>query len=286
MSFEITTAFVQQFKSNIILLSQQKGSKLRGTVRDDGDVVGEKVFFERVGATSAVRRTERHGDTPLVSTPHSRRMASLWDYEWADMIDSQDKLRMLIEPTSTYALNGSYAIGRAFDDDIVVALGGDAFGGKDGSTVIPLPAGQKVAAGGTGLTIDKLIDARQILGLNEVDDEMFTIVVTQRQISNLLRTTEVTSADYAAVKALVKGDVNTFMGFNFVKMNRLPVNGAAARLIYAYAKSGVGLHVPSDIKTRIGERADKSYSTQVYLSATIGATRIEDEKVVEIACVE
>src|SRR5688572_3084406 len=118
MSFEITTAFVAQYKGNILLLSQQRGSKLRDTVRDDGDVVGEKVFFDRIGATAAVRRTERHGDTPLVSTPHSRRMATLWDWEWADMIDRQDKVRTLIEPTNTYAINGAYAIGRAMDDEI------------------------------------------------------------------------------------------------------------------------------------------------------------------------
>jgi hypothetical protein len=287
MSFQITTAFVQQYKANIILLSQQKGSKLRNTVRDDGEVVGEKVFFERIGVTVAVRRTQRHGDTPLANTPHSRRMATMWDYEWADLIDSQDKLRTLIEPTNTYALNGAYAIGRSFDDEIITALGGNAYGGADGSTVIALPSGQKVAAAATGLTLAKLIETKEILGLAEVDeDEMITMVITSKQLSDLLNTTEVKNADYNTVKALVKGEIDTFMGFKFVKCNRLPVDGASARLVYAYAKSGVGLHIPADIKTRIGERADKSYATQVYLSATVGASRIEDEKVVEIACVE
>ena len=41
-----------------------------------------------------------------------------------------------------------------------------------------------------------------------------------------------------------------------------------------------------DIQTKISERADKNYSTQVYLCMTIGATRVEDEKVLEIACTE
>jgi hypothetical protein len=286
MSFQITTAFVQQYKSNIIVLSQQKGSKLRSTVRDDGEVVGEKVFFERIGATVAVKRTQRHGDTPLANTAHSRRAATMYDYEWADLIDSQDKLRTLIEPTNTYAINGAYAIGRAFDDEIIAALGGNAYTGKDGTTVSALPAAQKIAAAATGLTLAKLIKAREMFGLSEVDEDMYTIALTSKQMTDLLNTTEVRSADYNAVKALVKGEVNTFMGFNFVKVNRLPVDGASARLVYAYAKSGVGLHVPQDIKTRIGERADKSYATQVYLCASVGATRIEDEKVIEIACVE
>lgn len=288
MSQEITTAFVSQFKANIILLSQQKGSKLRSTVRDDGDVVGEKVFFDRVGAVAAVKRTERHADTPLANTPHSRRMATLWDYEWADLVDRQDKIRTLNEPTNTYAINGAYAIGRAFDDEIIAALGGNAYGGKDGTTAVALPAGQKIAAAATGLTLAKLIEAKEIFGLAEVDEaeDLLTMVITSKQLTDLLNETKIQSADYNTIKALVEGKVDTFMGFKFVKCNRLPVDGSSDRLVYAYAKSGVGLFVPQDIMTRIGERADKSYSTQVYLSATVGATRVEDEKVVEIACVE
>lgn len=286
MSFEITTAFVQQYKANVILLAQQKGSKLRDTVRDDGDVVGEKVYFDRIGATVAVKRTERHGDTPLANTPHSRRAATLFDYEWADLVDSQDKLRMLNDPTSIYAVNGGYAIGRSFDDEIITALGAAAMTGKDGTVSVPLPSGQKIAHGGAGLTLTKLITAKEILGLNEVDDEEYTIVITSKQLTNLLNTTEIRNADFNSVKALVDGKVDTFMGFKFLKCNRLPVDATPSRLIYAYAKSGVGLHVPQDIKTRIGERADKSYSTQVYLCASVGAIRVEDEKVVEIACNE
>lgn len=286
MSFEITTAFVQQYKSNVIITAQQKGSKLRSFVRDDGEVVGEKVYFDRIGATVAQRRTERHGDTPQISTPHSRRAATMYDYEWADYVDSQDKLRMLSDMTSPYAVNGGYAIGRSFDDEIIAALGADAMTGKDGSVAVALPSSQKIAVAATGLTIAKLIKTKEILGLNEVDDEQFFIALTAKQRTNLLNTTEVTSADYAAVKALVRGEVDTFMGFRFVLINRLPLDASGDRLLYAWAKSGVGLHVPQDMKTRIGERADKSYLTQVYLCATVGAVRIEDEKVVEIACDE
>src|SRR5262245_46947829 len=140
MSQDITIAFVSQFKSNILLLSQQKGSKLRRAVRDDGEVVGEKVFFERVGATQATRRTERHANTPLMNTAHSRRMATLYDYEWADLIDRQDRLRMLISPDSTYATNASYALGRAIDDEIITALGGVSYNGHDGTSEVAFPS--------------------------------------------------------------------------------------------------------------------------------------------------
>ena len=62
MSSQITTAFVNQFSSNVQLLSQQRGSLLRGSVSEES-VTGEKAFFDQVGATAAVKRTSRHQDT-------------------------------------------------------------------------------------------------------------------------------------------------------------------------------------------------------------------------------
>ena len=67
-----------------------------------------------------MKRTTRHGDTPQIDT-HSRRRVSLVDYEYADLIDNQDKIRTLIDPTSSYALAAAYALGRAQDDEIIAA---------------------------------------------------------------------------------------------------------------------------------------------------------------------
>lgn len=102
MSVNITNAFVEQYSSNVTMLSQQMGSKLRGAV-DVESVRGKNAFFDQIGATAAVARTTRHGDTPRVDTPHSRRRVSLADFEWADLIDDLDKVRMLNDPTSNYA---------------------------------------------------------------------------------------------------------------------------------------------------------------------------------------
>jgi len=168
MSTQITTAFVNQFSANIALLSQQTASKLRKAVRVES-VTGEKAFFDQVGSAAAVKKTSRHADTPLVTTPHSRRMATMTDYIWADLIDDQDKLRMLADPTSTYAQAASSALGRAMDDEIITAAIGTAKTGASGSTSTTLPAGQKVAHGSAGLTIAKLISAKKILDANDVD---------------------------------------------------------------------------------------------------------------------
>ena len=286
MSVQITTAFVEQYKSNVFHLAQQKGSKLRDAVRTES-VVGKSHFFERIGSTAAVKRTSRHADTPRVDTPHSRRKVTMDDYDWADLIDDSDKVRLLISPQSEYAKAGAYAMGRTMDDVIIAAATGNAFGGVSGGSTIALPAGQKIAHGSTGLTIAKLISAKEKLDAANVDpDEARVLVCSAKQISDLLGTTQITSADFNSVKALVQGDIDTFMGFKFIRSERLGTDSNGNRQVLAFTNTSMGLALGKDIQTKISERADKNYSTQVYLCMTIGATRVEDEKVVEIACTE
>ena len=286
MSNQITTAFLQQYSNNVQMLSQQKGSLLRGVV-DVESVVGKHAYFERIGAVSAQKRVSRHSDTPQIDTPHSRRRVSMADYEWADLIDQQDRVRTLIDPTSSYALAAAYAMGRSMDDEIISAVSGNAFGGETGSTTIALPSAQKITEASTGgLTIAKLRQAKEILDNNSVDPSIPRyIVVGPKQISDLLGTTQVTSSDFNTVKALANGEINTFLGFNFIVSNRLSKTGSK-RLNLAFAMDGVKLAIGQDIMTRIDERSDKGYATQVYVCQSIGATRMEESKIVTIESVE
>lgn len=286
MSTQITTAFVNQFSANVQMLSQQMGSLLRNAV-DTESVNGEKAFFDQVGQAAAVLRTSRHADTPLVETPHTRRMVTMSDYEYADLIDDSDKVRLLVDPTSTYSRAAAAAMGRAMDDVIITAALGTANTGKDGSTSTALPAGQKIAVASSGLTIAKLVSAKELLDAASVDPSIPRhIVVSPKQISDLLNNTTVTSSDFNTVKALAQGEINSFVGFNFIVSNRLTTDGSGDRQVIAFAGDGIKLAVGKEPAARIDERADKSYSTQVYYCQTIGATRMEEEKVIEIACSE
>jgi len=286
MSTQITTAFVEQYSSNIQMLSQQKGSLLRDKVRLES-VVGKNAFFDQVGSVTATVRSSRHSDTPQADTPHSRRRVSLVDYEFADLIDDLDKVRMLVDPTSSYALAAAYAMGRAMDDAIITAATGSADTGVAGGTSVALPGSQIIAEAGTGrMTIAKLREAKEILDLSDVDPSLPRyIVVGPKQITDLLGTTEVTSSDYNVVKALASGDVNSFLGFNFVVSNRLAV-ASSIRDCIAFVNDGIALAVGKDVTARIDERADKGYATQVYYSAAFGATRMEEDKVVKIQAYE
>ena len=286
MSTQITTAFVNQFSANVQMLSQQMGSILRAAV-DVETVNGEKAFFDQVGSAAAVKRTTRHGDTPMVETPHERRMVTMADYEYADLIDDQDRVRLLIDPTSTYGRAAAAAMGRAMDDEIIAAALGTAQTGKDGGTSTTLPAGQKIAVASAGLTIAKLVSAKELLDAASVDPSIPRhIVVSPKQISDLLNNTTVTSSDFNTVKALAQGEINSFVGFQFHVSNRLTTDGSGDRQVIAFASDGIKLAIGKEPSARIDERADKSYATQVYYCQSLGCTRMEESKVVEIACSE
>jgi hypothetical protein len=282
MSNQITTAFVQQYSNNVQMLSQQKGSLLRSAV-DVETVVGKNAFFDQVGVASAVKRTTRHADTPRMDTPHARRRVSLVDYEYSDLIDNQDKIRTLIDPTSAYAQAAAFALGRAQDDEIIAALSGTAFTGETGSTSTVLPSAQKITEASTGgLTIAKLRSAKEILDAASVDPSIARyIAVSPKQVTDLLGTTEVTSSDFNTVKALANGEINSFLGFNFIVSNRLSI-ASSKRLCLVWAMDGCKLAIGQDLMTRIDERADKGYAHQVYVCQSLGATRMEESKVVTI----
>ena len=264
MSTQITTAFVNQFSSNITMLSQQMGSLLREAV-DVETVTGEKAFFDQVGSAVAQVRTSRHGDTPLMETPHARRMVTMSTYEYADLIDDPDKIRLLIDPTSSYARAAAMAMGRSMDDVIISAALGTASTGKTGSTSTALPSGQKIAHGSAGLTQAKLVSAKKILDQNSVDPSIQRyIIVSPEQIEDLLNITSVTSADFNTVRALVQGEVDTFVGFKFIVSNRLNTDSDGNSQVIAFAGDGIKLAVGKDVTGRIDERSDKSYSTQIY----------------------
>jgi hypothetical protein len=228
------------------------------------------------------------------------------DYEHADLIDDADKIRMLIDPAGDYALAFAWAFGRAKDDEIIAAADGDAFAGEEGSTTVAHPNSQKIASvsGGAGanLNVQALRRAKEKFDANDVDESIRRYIAqTSSQLENLLSETEVTSADFNTVRALVMGELNTFLGFQFIRTERLltqsgtlafdTTTGAVGsgggdadgyRRVISWAQDGLLLATGFDMKSRIQERADKSFSTQVFASQTIGSTRLEEEKVVII----
>jgi len=290
MSNQITTAFVEQYSANVSMLSQQMGSKLRGAV-DVETIRGKNAFFDQIGATAAVARTTRHGNTPQVNTPHSRRRVSLSDFEWADLIDDLDKVRMLVDPTSSYAKAAAAAMNRTIDDQIIAALGGSADTGVAGGTAVALPSSSKfsTAQQTDGLTLAKLLETKFFFDNGSVDPSLKRYFVCgPKQIQDLLNTTEVKSADFNTIRALAQGDITSFLGFEFIMSTRLGFDATNTddRLCFGFTEDAIKLAIGADVKAKITERDDKSYATQVYYSMAIGATRMEEAKVFQVPCDE
>lgn len=309
MSNQITTAFVQEFSDLLIMLAQQKGSLLRDSVLNKM-VTGDAAYFERIGQVNAILKTSRAMASPQMDTPHSRRRVTLNDFVWGDLIDKEDEVRMLIDPQSSYAISGGYAMGRSIDDAIIAAAIGNSTSVTSSLTAstsqVSLTGGlysdniisSDFGVANSNLTVAKLIEARRILKHHQVDmSEEFTFVLNASAEASLLNTTQVTSADYNTVKALVSGDIDTFMGFKFVSTERLlgnlstsdagsPVAGSTTGPIMclAFARSGIGLALGKDITVRIQERPDINFATYVHAAMSIGAVRVEEEKVVQINC--
>jgi len=286
MSFQVTEAFVQQFSANFYHLAQQTTSRFESRVRIESGIVGDSKKINRIGSTAAQKKTTRHGDTPQIETPHSTRWIDLDDYEWADLVDELDKKKMLASPESDYLKAGVAAMNRSKDDVIYAAARGSA---RTSSGTTALPSAQKIAHASAGLTKAKLVTARKLFRANEADEENgeeLCIAYASGQLEDLLNDTNLTSLEYNTVMSLVEGNLPTgrkLLGFVPVPYERV-YNDGTSDFVVAWAKSGVALGVGAEIMTRLTERPDKSYAMQPYARMSIGAVRVEEAKVVEIAC--
>lgn len=317
MSNFINNAFVQQYSTQTAMLLQQQGTKLRPTLGNQSFTGKAASMLEQFGAVSAVRNLSRHSDTPLISTPQDKRWVYPNDYDWADLTDDQDKLRMLIDPTSQYAMAGVWALGRGIDDEIISGFFGSNNTGENGTTATGTlyafnSNSQSIAAtvgasAATGLNIAKLRAAKRKLMEAQVDTDFdpLVCVISAKQHDDLLNEAQAINLDYNTRPVLVDGKISSFMGFNFVVSERIPgaanfntvINPGVTSadsdgsyvtgsrwLVPVYAKSGMMLGMWNDIKTTIDRRTDKRNSTQVYVTGTFGASRTEERRCVIINC--
>jgi len=294
MAFEIPSHFHEAFTRNTELLLQQRSSRFKSAV-STASYSGESAqVVKQFGEVEMAQKTSRNSDTDFSEIQHKQRWVFPVDYDLALPVDREDELRMLDSPVSPYVEACVAGYNRKCDAIVNAAFFGTAKTGENGGTstafdsnnVVAVDAG---AAAATGMNIEKLIQAKEILTGNEVfdgdnPDEEVYIAITKNQMGDLLRSTEITSSDYAEVKALVQGKIDTFMGFKFLHYQSLSTDSNSYERVPVWAKSGMHLGMWGGLFTRIGERADKGYLTQVYFAATMGATRTQEGKVVEIKC--
>lgn len=304
MSFQVTTHFVNEYKANVQLLIQHRGSKLGDTV-SQGSYTGEGArVVEQVGVVPVTRNLARHADTPIANTPSSARWCYPTDMTTSDLIDTIDKVRMLTDVQSPYAQSQALALGRGKDELIAISAAVAARTGKDGSSSSSLPGGSTIGVnvGGTGsnLNFAKLRAAKRVLMSNGVDverEELY-VVATASDLDSLMN--EIQVADFGSFGGTASpvyrdGVISKFYGFTFKHLEftlaaQYPVasvdgNGLVSgsnRLLPVYAKSALHWGTWNDLNTKIDVRPDKNYSTQVWSQLIGGATRIDESGVVLI----
>ena len=291
MTVSIPVSFVSQYNKNLQMLCQQKGSKLRGLVSVE-QVTGECAYFEQIGAVEATEAAARNGagytyhtETPITDTPYSRRRLDMTTFRLADLIENDDRVKLLIDPTNQTAQTFANALGRAIDMKLLKMAVGTAKTGHDGSTEVELPATQIVdSAAAAVFNVDKLIEVKTLMDKADVPEEDRYMAVSAADLKNLLKDQKATSVDYAAVRALVQGQIDTFMGFKFVRISDKVwgAAGIAANTAVAFHRDGLKLGIGQDIITHIDQRPDKNYATQVYSEINFGACRMDENKVVQV----
>lgn len=278
---DVDTLFTTQWGDTITQLSQQKLSLFESRVMVKPGVIGERTTMEQLGAITLEKKTVRHAPTPRQDANHQRRWITLFDYRMALWFDTEDELKALLDPRNAYNQGFVYAMNRAKDDEVIAAALATAYYGKAGTSTQANT--QSIAAGGAGLTIDKMRTAQEYFLDGNVDvDEPKFLAISPDEHTDLLKLTEVISQDYNRGYVLESGMVKRFMGFEIIVSTRLGTSGGNQCI--AWSKSGIGLAIAKNATLRASELPANDYAWQGYASIGIGATRLEEAKVVEILC--
>lgn len=295
MSINAPTHFTQQYSTNVELLLQENGGKLRPYVTVGSHVGKAASPVNQIGAVSMKSVTSRFTSKTPTNAAYSRRWVYPSDFSLDQLLDDFDQLKMITDPKSAYAINAAKAAGRTMDDLVIeAALGNAKYGENGGSTESFDTSNYSIAAdvgasGDVGLTVEKLIATQEKFQLANVDLEMEmpTLVISPKQHADLLRQTEVVSKDFNDRPALVDGIVRKFMGFNIVISNRLDVISTDQRTCFAFVASGLYLGIWNDIQSDAHQRFDlEANPWELTTTLSSGSTRLEQGKVIRVLCDE
>jgi len=271
----------QTFGRNIMQLAQQKYSKLYPAVFKKTGVEGKNFFQDQIGKWEMGLKAGRQSATPLRDPGFARRMCPMFDYNDARPLDREDDLKTISDPKSAMSLAASASIGRRYDDTIIAAALGTSYSGEAGTTSVVLPSAQKLGESSSGLTFNKVRATKLKFDEADIEPEDRVFVISPTGLFGLLGEEEATSADYAAVKALVKGEINSWMGFEWIMSTRLPVS-SSIRSCFAFHRNGIVFGEATSPFVRTEERNDLSYTWQIYYAVHIGAIRLEESRVVQV----
>jgi len=277
MAVGISNAFVQLFDAEV-KQAYQASRALAGLTRERANVEGNQVKFPKIGKGTATVRVPQTDVTPLNVT-YSQVTATMSDYiaaEYSDIFSQQkvnfDERRELVQVVGA-------AIGRRMDQLTIDALTASG---------TSLTVATSIGGAGTNMNIEKLIEAKKLLDAGNVPMEGRCMLIHANTLAGPLGETQVTSADFASVKALVQGDIDTFMGFKFVTLGDRDEGGLplpSTRTCFAFHRDAVGVGIGMNQKSEINYVPEKT-SFLVSSMFSAGAVAIDAEGIVAISCTE
>jgi len=309
MSINIPDHYTISFSTNVMLLLQEKGSKLRGTVTEGSYVGKQSSPVDQIGSVEMSDVTNRFAPMGRTDAAVDRRWVVPSDFDLPQLIDTFDKLRLLTDPESSYTQNAVFAAGRKMDTLIIRAFNGTAKTGEQGATstlfgnAVSGANQVTVSFGATNskLTVAKLLDIKRQMRVNHIDFDIEEVYcgLTAADEASLLNEIQIISSEFNGGDrpVLKDGKVQRFLGINFVYCEQIetiagkglgtaPTGGTAntnLAEIPCWVKSGMHLGIWNDIQTSISKRNDlRGEPWQSYVTATFGASRLEENKVYNI----
>ena len=279
MSVNISTAFVTLFDSEV-KQAYQGQRLLAGVTRERTGVQGNTVKFPKIGKGSATIRVPQTDVVPLNVT-YSQVTATMEDYIAAEYSDIFDQSHVNFSERQELVQVVSGAIARRMDQVVL-----DALTAASGTNTVA----NSVGGANTNLNVAKLRAAKKALDAKNVPADGRCMVIHANSLDSLLAETEVTSSDFASVKALVTGDVDTFLGFKFITMGDrdeggLAIDGSNDRTLFAFHKDAMGLGVSMNQTSRVDYIAEKT-SFLVASMFSAGSVAIDAEGIVKLTCRE
>jgi hypothetical protein len=307
----IPDAFTTQFGRNFTALCQQMTSRLRGRVMVKEGCTGEAETHNQVGTVSSENVTgQRYKKVNLTDLPTAKRWIRPEQFQTPTGESKWDPVGLLptIAPNGLHTMAHAAAFGRDMDDVIIAGLGGTAYTGKTGVTATALPSGQKVAqdyaygGGGSaiGLTIPKILRALRILADNEAwtDESRSAGYTLQGIMSPVMEEALQTDASSTTGSRLFdkqvappvldeQGRIRRFLGIDWTVSSRpglIDTSDATLGYAYIWVSKGLQLDIWGDLSTTIDRRPDLSNAVQFLSQYSMGASRLEEETVIQIGC--
>ena len=279
MAIGLNNAFVTLFDAEV-KQAYQASAVLVPAVRQRRGVEGSTAKFPKVGKGVATLRVPQTDVTPL-NVDFSQVTATLEDWNAAEYSDIFMQQKVNFDERSELVKVVANAIGRRQDQLII-----DALTASSTSNTVS----NDIGGTDTNLNLDKLLEAKKLLDKGNVPPQDRHMVIHANSLASILGEQKLTSSDYASVKALVAGEINTFLGFTFHVLGDraeggLSIDGSSDRTVWAFHKDALGYAEGMGPKTEINYVPEKT-SFLVNSMFSAGAVAIDAEGIVQITCRE